>query len=173
MDISQYFDTTLTDCDSGLAVRVIVIPVSSMAPHARSGLIGWTAMLGLNRVAVLESEREIIAVLASLLRAGDPAATELAAVIVQEPCVPFGDPGIKGASLNDVAGAGIAGARTASLVSLDDWRLLAVSVARGIVLCGEAGAFAGALGRGLSGQLRELMGLDGREYKSTGPAPVS
>jgi len=177
MDISQYFDTTLTDCDSRLAVRVIVVPVNSMAPHARSGLMSWATMLGLNRVAVLESEREAVAVLASLLRAGDPAATSVANVALCEARVPFGDPDLKGTALIDIArsdqrGAGSA-LGTVTLVSLDDWRMLAVAVADGIVLCGEAEAVSGALARGLTAKLRELMGLDGREFSSTGPAAVS
>jgi hypothetical protein len=173
MDLAQYFDTTITDCESGLAARLIVVPTVSMAPHARLGVLGLPEMLGLKTEAMLESEREMIAVLASLLRSGDPAAMELATVVVREPRLPLGEAGIQPASLLMIAKSnGEVFHNTVFQVSLREWRLVAVLAPVGMVLAGAAAAVAAMLESGLAVKIRELMGLDGRQFRSTGPAAV-
>lgn len=174
MDLAQYHDTTITDCESGLSVRAIVVPASSMAPHARFGLLTWTAMLGLKTEAMLDREREIVAVLASLLRPRDLVATELATVLVREPRLPLGEVGMQFASLMMIAESNADNLEhTAFQVALGEWRMLAVVAPVGIVLASAAATLSGALDHGLYEKIRELMGLDGREFQSTGPAAIT
>ena len=173
MDLAQYFDTTITDCESGLAARLIVVPTASMAPHARLGLLGLPEMLGLTVDAMLESEREIIAVLASLLRSGDPAAVEMATILVREPRLPLGEAGIQPASLLMIARSnGDTLLHTVFQVSLQERRLVAVIAPVGMVLAGPSESISAMLESGLALKLRELMGLDGRQFRPAGPAAV-
>jgi hypothetical protein len=137
------------------------------------GVLGWPEMLGLQTEAMLEDEREIVAVLASLLRAGDPAAVELATAVAREPRLPLGETGIQPISLMKIAESNAERLqRTAFQVSLEEWRMLTVVAPAGMVLASSAQALSGALDRGLSVKIRELMGLDGRQFKSAGPAAV-
>lgn len=132
MDIAQYFDTTVTDCESGLAVRVILIPNASLAPHARDGLLTAAQVLGLRITARLQSETEVVAVMSSLLSTSNPEARELAQAVATEPRLPFGEAGPQLVSLMAIArSAGDDLARTTSLVSMVDWRLLLVDAPAG------------------------------------------
>ncbi len=174
MDIAQYFDTTVTDCESGLAVRVILIPNASLAPHARDGLLTAAYVLGLRVTARLQSETEVVAVMSSLLSTSNPEARELAQAVATEPRLPFGEAGPQLVSLMAIArSAGDDLARTTSLVSMVDWRLLLVDAPAGMLVCGPAENISAALDRGMAARIREAMGLDGRQFRSTGPAAVS
>ncbi|MEX1103919.1 MAG: hypothetical protein WED87_06700 [Dehalococcoidia bacterium] len=171
MDISQFYDTTITDCDNGLAVRVIVIPHRSMAPYVKGDLVQWASLLGLTSVALLESEQEMISVLASTLSPGNGEAHRLARLVVMEPRIPFSNGDLRLLSLAQIArDANVPLPSVVSLVSSPESRLLLVAVPEGVAICGGASGMAGALGAGLSSRIREVMGLDGRKFRSTGPA---
>lgn len=171
MDLAQFYDTTLTDCDSGLSVRVIVIPHRSMAPYVQGDLVAWASLLGLRSVALLDSESEMISVLASTLVPSNGEAAGLARVVVEEPRIPFSDGDIRLLSLAAIARtANVALSQVVSLVSAPEARLLLVAVPDGVAICGGAAGMAGALEAGLSSRIREVMGLDGRKFLSTGPA---
>ena len=170
MDLAQFYDTTLTDCESGLAARVIVIPNASMAPYVQGDLVEWASLLGLKSVAVLESEPEMVAVLTSIL-APDGGGRELAETVVSNARIPFHDGRLRPLSLAGIARtARVSFSAVVSLVASAEARLLLVAVPEGVVICSGAGAMAQALEGGLSSRIREVMGLDGRTFQSTGPA---
>jgi hypothetical protein len=50
--------------------------------------------------------------------------------------------------------------------------LLLATAPAGVVVCAPAEQLSRALNAGLSSKLREMMGLDGRKYGSTGPAAL-
>lgn len=171
LDVAQFYDTTITDCDSALAVRAIAIPHASMAPYVQGDLVEWASLLGLRSVALLESAEEIVTVLASILRPNDADATALARLAVNEPRLPFGADALHAESLYGIATtANVPLASVVSLVASPEARLLLVAVPGGVVITGGAGGVAAALEAGLSSKIREVMGLDGRKFRSTGPA---
>lgn len=171
MDVAQFYDTTITDCDTALALRVIVIPTGSVAPFAQGDLVEWGSLLGLSSVAFLESEAEMASVLGSILRPGDEDATALAEIALVEPRIPFATDSLRAESLYRIAAsARVPLASVVSLVASPEARLLLVAVPAGVVIVGGAAAVASALESGLSAKIREVMGLDGRKFRSTGPA---
>lgn len=171
MDVAQFYDTTITDCESALAVRLIVIPAGSMAPYVQGNLVEWASLLGLGSVALLDSEEEMVAVLASILRPGDADADALARLVISEPRVPFPGDSLHAQSLFAIAAsAQVPLASVVSLVAAAEARMLLVAVPAGVVIAGGAGGVASALEGGLSAKVREVMGLDGRKFRSTGPA---
>lgn len=171
MDLAQCYDTTLSERDSGLAVRVITIPRMSMAPYVHGDLMAWAPLLGLTSVAFLESEEEMVTVLASTLAPSDGEARRLARVVIDEPRIPFANGAVRLLSLGQIArSAHVPLAEVVSLVSSPDSRLLLIAVPEGVTICGSAPGMAAALENGLSGRIREVMGLDGKTSRSTGPS---
>lgn len=171
MEIGQYFDTTMTDCDSGRAARVIAIPSTSIPPHLRPGMVDTTQVLSLQSLAWLESRAEFVRVLASLLGMnGDRSFAEACAV---EPRVPLGEGGPHLASLLAIAESHGRIGESVRLTSFGASRQILVAVAVGVVVIGEAHSLSTALGAGLGPRLRELMGMDGEQYAWTGPSVVA
>lgn len=171
MDVAQFHDTTITDCDSGLAVRTIIIPSGNFAPYVQGDLLEWSALLGLTSVALLESAQEMVGVLASMLRPNDAEATALARIAVTEPRIPFARDSPCAESLYGIAAtANVPLTSVVSLVASPEANLLLVAVPAAVVITGSALGLAAALESGLSAKIREVMGLDGRKFRSTGPA---
>jgi len=171
MEIGQYFDTTMTDCDSARAARVIAIPSTSIPPHLRPGMVDTTQVLGLQSLAWLESRTEIVRVLASLLGMnGDRAFAEACAA---EPRIPLGEGGPHPASLLALAESHGRIGQSVRLTTFRASRQILVSVAAGVILVGEAHSLSTALGAGLDRRLRELMGMDGEQYAWSGPFAVA
>ena len=171
MDIAQFYDTTLTDCESGLAVRVIVVPNRSMAPYVQGDLVEWAVLLDLRSIAFLESADEMVAVLASIVDPNDPEARRLAGIVVGDPRIPFLNSELRMLSLGEIAlSANVPLSAVVSLVASPESKLLLVAVPDGVVVCGGVAAMAGALESGLCTRIREVMGLDGPKFRSTGPA---
>jgi hypothetical protein len=175
MDLARFFETTLTDCDAGLAVRLLAIPVDSLAPHARSGVFDWPNLLGVREIARLMSLPEVEMSLASLSGVTSPeqraAAQELAAEALEQE-LPIG----KGlaVSLRALLGHRTGGTRPyTALGAVGDDMLLLLTSADWIVLFSTAAQLSAALANGLAVRVREAMGLDGRRFRSTGPASVS
>lgn len=171
MEIGQYFDTTMTDCVSGRAARVIAIPSTSIPRHLRPDMVDTTQVLGLQALAWLESRDEVVRVLSSLLvMNGDRAFAE---GCTTQPRVPLGEGGPHLVSLLAIAESHGRIGESVRLTTFGSWPQLLVAVAAGVLIAGEARSVSAALGAGLARRLRELMGLDGEQYASSGPAVVA
>src|SRR5436853_3939990 len=134
----------MTDCETGLAVRRLVIPVDSLAPHARAGIFDWPALLGMREIATLTSPREAAAILASLLGTG-PTAVEIAELVVHEPIIGFSD--LTLATLADGSPE-----RQLRLAQFAAEPLMMGVCPAALVVCGPAESLSKALLRSLSGK---------------------
>jgi hypothetical protein len=170
MEISRLFDATVTDCESGLAARLITLPEASFAPHVRDRLFSWPTLLGLEEIATLTSAAEVARMLASVLDRQSSLGAELAQAVVNEP-LSFG---IAAAELTIAA---ISRSRSddsfVSLVRSGARQLLLAVSGPGVVLCGNAATLSECLLDGLSARIRDSLGMEGRRYRSTGPAAVT
>lgn len=171
MEIGQYFDTTMTECWSGGAARVISVPSTSIPPHLRPGMVDTTQALGLQSLAWLESRDEIIRVLASLL--GPDRSPEFAEACATEPRVPLGEGGPHLVSLLAIAESHGRIGESVRLTMFGSHPQLLVAVPAGVVIAGAAHRVSAALGAGLARRLRELMGMDGEKYAWSGPSMVA
>lgn len=173
MELAQYYDTTVVDCDSNRAIRTIVVPARSIAPSDRGDLFDWIRLFGIEAVGFLQGEEEATSVLAGLLRSDAPEAVELARAVMTSPAIPFESPKFELLSLVDIAGtAGVALGSVMALVRFGSLAFLFVAVPDGIVLCGNGLDMTDILNDGVEARLRRLIGLDGSRIKQGG-APAS
>jgi hypothetical protein len=161
MDIAQFYEQHVVDCESGLAVRLIMIPRESLAPHARSGIFEWPALLGLREIARLTTPEEHVATVASLLRPGAVEARMFAATVLASPLV-FAGPSFEIVTLDSLNAQLESQRAICTLMQLDGENACMATLPEGIILYGEARAVASALEVGLANRMREAMGLDGR-----------
>lgn len=169
MELAQYYDTTVVDCDSNRAIRSIVVPARSIAPADRGDLLDWIRLFDIEAVGFLQGENEAISALVGLLRTDDPDAVELARAIMTSPAIPFESPKLELLSLVEIAGtAGVALGSVMALVRFDGLAFLFVGVPEGIVLCGNALDMTDILNKGVEAKLRRLIGLDGSRSKQGG-----
>jgi hypothetical protein len=164
VDIAQFYEQNIFDCDSGTSARMIMIPRDSFAPHVRSMLFDWHTLLGMTRIAILTTPAELVATFASLVGERSLAARELASEVLAWPLVLAGSrfeelvlPPLEQIMKSD--------AGEFSLVSMEGHLLLLCVLPEGLLIGSNPGTLADALDAGLSGKMREAMGLDGRSTR--------
>ncbi|HET7738260.1 MAG TPA: hypothetical protein VFK32_06770 [Tepidiformaceae bacterium] len=173
MELAQYYDTTIVDCESNRAIRAIVVPARSIAPADRGDLLDWIQLFDIEAIGFVQSEAEALSALAGLLRSDDSEALALARTVMSTSTIPFEVDGFRVMSLLEVAGtAGVALGSVLALVRLESLPFLFVAVPDGIVLCGNALDVSDILGRGVEVKLRRLMGLDGSRMTQGGASPL-
>lgn len=171
LELAQYYDTTVVDCDSNRALRTIVVPARSITPEDRGGLVDWLRLLGLEAVAFVPSEEEAVAALIGSLNTNDPEAVQLCRTVLGATTIPFENGSLGAASLLGIAAsAGVALSSVMAVVRLQHLQFLLVAVPLGVAMCGNAMDITEALRLGLEERLRRLMGLDGSRVRPVNPA---
>ena len=165
MDLSTFYEATITDCESLFALRAITIPQASLAPHVRDALFDWDALLGLTAIASLEGPEELKRVLTSLLEADNSEAEGFARTVVEQAHLVAGSP-LGVVSLAETIARAVTkpdGTMSALLAQFEGSYLVLLATTDGIVLIAPVANLSSALKSGLERNLRDLMGLDGRK----------